>query len=77
MKKLRLRISNGVDVTRTFSASIRGGARGYEDACAVESHSNDVSPTIKTIEGFTVIVEINEEKNDRQEHPDSRDDTDR
>ena len=34
-----------------------GGLRGYEDACAVESHSNDISPTIKTVEGFTVIVE--------------------
>lgn len=65
MKKLRLRIANGVDVTKTFSASIRGGVRGYEDACAVESHSNDISPTIKTIEGFTVIVEIDEEKNDK------------
>ena len=61
MKKLKLRISNGVDVTRTFSASIRGGGRGFSDACALESHSNDVFPTIKTIEGFTVIVEVKDE----------------
>lgn len=57
MKKLRLRIANNVDITKVFSASIRGGTRGYEDACAVESHSNEICPTIKTIEGFTVIVE--------------------
>lgn len=62
MKKLRLRIANKVDVTRIFSASIRGGQRGYADACAVESHSNDVSPTIKTVEGFTVIVEPYDEE---------------
>ena len=62
MKKLRLRIANDVDICRVFSASIRGGQRGYDDACAVETHSNDVSPTIKTVEGFTVIVEPYEEK---------------
>ena len=64
MKKLRIRIANNVDTSRVFSASIRGGGlRGYADACAVESHSNDVSPTIKTVEGFTVIVEPHEEDN--------------
>ena len=66
MKKLRLRIANNVDVSKVFSASIRGGGRGYEDACAVESHSNDVCPTIKTVEEFTVIVEPYEDsKSDR------------
>lgn len=57
MKKLRLRIANNIDYNRVFSASIRGGIRGYEDACAVESHSNDVCPTIKCFGDFTVIVE--------------------
>lgn len=56
MKKLRLRIANNVDVTQPFSATIRVGVRGFVDACAVDSHSNDVFPTIKTVEGFTVIV---------------------
>lgn len=56
MKKLRIRLANDVDIGKPFSASIRGGIRGYADACAVESHSNDVFPTIKTVEGFTVIV---------------------
>lgn len=63
MKKLRLRIANNVDCSRLFSASIRGGQRGYDDACAVETHSNDIAPTIKTVEGFTVIVEVYEEEN--------------
>lgn len=60
MKKLRFRNANDVDMGKTFSASIRGGKRGYPDACAIETHSNDVSPTIKTLTGFTVIVEVNE-----------------
>ena len=55
MKRLKLRIANRVDITRLFSASIRGGVRGYKDACALETHSNDVVPTIKTVDGFTVI----------------------
>lgn len=55
MKILKLRIANRVDITRLFSASIRGGARGYKDALALETHSNDVAPTIKTVDGFTVI----------------------
>ena len=46
---------------RTFSASVRGGKRGYADACAVETFSNDIAPCIKTIEGFTVIVEVYED----------------
>lgn len=65
MKKLRLRVANDVDLTRTFSASIRGGQRGYEDAMAVESHSNDVAPTIKCLQGFTLIVEVEDEQDDK------------
>lgn len=60
--KLKLRIANNVDVNRTFSASLRGGVRGYADAVAVEAHSNDVCPCIKTVNNFTVIVEPNEQK---------------
>lgn len=63
MKKIRLRIANNVDVARTFSASLLGGGRGYSDACALESRSNDVTPTIKTVHGFTLIVEVNEQNN--------------
>ena len=58
MRKMRFRISNDVDAGRTFSASIRGGCRGYDDAMAIEAHSNDVCPTVKTLTGFTVIVEV-------------------
>lgn len=55
--KMRIRIANNVDAGRMFSASIRGGVRGYADAVTVESHSNDVCPCIKTVNVFTVIVE--------------------
>lgn len=56
MKKLRLRISNGVDVNNVYSATIKGGSRGFGDALAIETYSNDVVPTILTIESFTLIV---------------------
>ena len=57
MKKLRLRISNGVDVNNNvYSATIKGGSRGFCDALALETYSNDVAPTILTIESFTLIV---------------------
>lgn len=62
MKKLKLRIANNVDTSRVFSASLRGGERGYADAVAVEAHSNEVCPCIKTVNGFTVIVEPYEQK---------------
>lgn len=55
MKKLRLRIANNVDIGRWFSASIRGGTRGYSDACAIETHSNTEFPTVKTMGGFMVV----------------------
>lgn len=55
MKKLRLRIANNVDIGRTFTASIKGGTRGYSDACAIETHSNTEFPTVKTMGGFMVV----------------------
>ena len=58
---MRLRHSNGVDLTRTFSAKILGGGRGFVDDTALESFSNDLSPCIKTLVGFTVIVEVSDE----------------
>ncbi len=63
MKKLRLKIANNVNVTKMFSASIRGGQRGDEDACTIETHSNDVFPTIRTVAGFIVIGEPYEDSN--------------
>ena len=41
-----------------LSLQVLGGCRGYEDAMAIEAHSNDVCPTVKTLTGFTVIVEV-------------------
>lgn len=65
MKKLRFRKVNDVDMSNTFSAHIVGGGRGYsQDVSAIESYSNDVSPCIKTVSSFTLIVEVYEEDTD-------------
>lgn len=61
--KLKLRIANNTNTSCLFSASLRGGVRGFADAVAVESHSNTVCPCIKTVSGFVVIVEP---KNDNE-----------
>ena len=58
MKKIRIRHTNGTDLQRTFSAKILGGGRGFEDAVALETFSNDIAPCIKTMQGFTLIVEV-------------------
>lgn len=58
MKEIRIRHTNGTDLTKTFSAKVLGGGRGFDDAVALETFSNDVSPTIKTVIGFTLIVEV-------------------
>ena len=66
MKKLKLRIANNVDTSRVFSASLKGGVRSEGDCMALETHSNDVVPCVKTLMSFTVICEletnINEDK---------------
>jgi len=61
MKDIRLRHTNRIDLSKTYSASLRGGVRGFPDAMALEPHSNEVTPTIKTITGFIVIVQIYEQ----------------
>lgn len=61
MKKIRIRHTNGTDINRMFSANILGGGRGFADALALETFSNDFTPTIKCLQGFTVIVEIDED----------------
>ena len=68
MKKgmIRLRPTKGVDINKPFSGSIRGGGRGYADACALEPHSNEVFPCVKTIVGFSVICKIYESNGGRQ-----------
>lgn len=58
MKKARLRLSNNVDLNCLFSAKIMGGVRGYDDALAVETFSNDIFPCVKCMVGFTIIVEV-------------------
>lgn len=60
---MKLRHSNRVDLSRVFSASIRGGIRGIDDdTMALETHSNDICPTIRTISGWVVICEPNEDR---------------
>lgn len=63
MKKIRIRHTNGTDLSRMFSAKILGGGRGFADAVALETFSNNYTPTIKCVQNFTVIVEIDEEDN--------------
>lgn len=60
--KMRLRHSNNVDLAKTFIASLRGGGRGYPDCMALETFSNDIAPTIRCVNNFTLIVEINNGK---------------
>ena len=64
MKKLKLRIANNVDTSRVFSASLRGGERGEGDCMALEPHSNDVVPCVKTLMNFTVICEMERKMNE-------------
>ena len=53
--KLRMRASHDVDISKPFFAKI-GGARGFDDACAIEPCSNELSPTLRCVNGFTTIV---------------------
>ena len=64
MKKLKLRIANNVDTSRVFSASLKGGERGEGDCMALETHSNDVVPCVKTLMNFTVICEMERHMNE-------------
>ena len=59
MKKLRIRICNGVDMTRICSCQIRGGVRGFDDRTnAIDTFSNVTFPTIRTISGFVGMILI-------------------
>lgn len=58
MKPIKIRNSNHVDLHRTFVGQLHGGSRGFADAMALETFSNDLSPCIKTMDGFTLIIEI-------------------
>lgn len=63
-KTMRLRHANCVDLTRTFSANLLGGPRSFGDANALESFSNEVTPTIRCLHGFVLIVEVEDEPED-------------
>ena len=66
-KKIRIRHTNKTDLSRLFSAKILGGSRGFDsDTLALETFSNDFSPTIKCLQGFTLIVEVDNEQTNRR-----------
>lgn len=61
MKKLGIRICNGVDMTRICSCAIRGSSRGFISkeegwVCAIETYSNTESPTIRTMPSFVLVI---------------------
>ncbi len=58
--RIRLRHRHGVRLDRAFSSTIRGGVRGFGDAVAMETFSNDLAPTIRTLSSFVVITEVYE-----------------
>lgn len=68
VKKIELRIANNVDTTKVFSANLRGGSRGIDDdTMALETHSNDVVPTLRTLTNWILICEpMNKETNKEQ-----------
>lgn len=66
-KKIGLRIANNVDTTKVFSAKLCGGGRGIDhETMALESHSNDVCPTIRTITNFVLICEPMKEETNKE-----------
>lgn len=57
-KRIKLRIANNVDITKVFSASLRGGIRGIDDeTMALETYSNEIVPTLTTKTNWTLICE--------------------
>lgn len=58
MKKIVIRFCNDVDVTRCFSAGLRGGHPDIDNDVSIglDAFSNDISPTVRTMADFTCIV---------------------
>lgn len=54
--RFRFRIVNIVDFSRPFAVFMRGGERGYPDAMALDTVSNDFVSTIRTISSFNYVV---------------------
>jgi hypothetical protein len=48
---------------RPSPPNYQGGVRGFGDAMALETFSNDITPTIKCLQSFTLLVEVDEENN--------------
>lgn len=57
MKKLKLRIINGCDMTRVCSVRVLGGERGFgQTTNALETFSNFITPTIRTMNNFDCVI---------------------
>ena len=50
-----IRVSNGVSLGKVFSASLKGGCRGFIGAVAAETFSNTVTPAVRTLSNFLVV----------------------
>jgi len=71
-KKIELRISNNVDTTKVFSANLRGGCRGIDDeTMALETHSNEIAPTLRTLTNWILICEPYEQQETKQDNTQS------
>ena len=58
MKLIGLRHIHGVSLGKVFSARLMGGERGINDGCnALETYSNEIAPTIRTMPNFTLVVQ--------------------
>lgn len=62
-KSFKLNNCNGVDITRTFSVTLRGYKSGANMIYNVCFFSNDIAPCLRTMSNFTLIFEPYEENN--------------
>lgn len=60
MKEIDIRFANNVDTRKVFSANLLGGPRGFGDKMAIETFSNKVTPSIRTMNNFVYVNQIYE-----------------
>ena len=53
---IRMRHINDVSLDRVFTANLRGGERGFGDCMALETFSNEASPTLRCANAFVVVA---------------------
>lgn len=62
MKEIILRRIKGVDINKTFSANLLGGPRGFGNALAMETVSNDIVPTLRVASKNFIVIAVVIEK---------------